>query len=93
MEYIYCFGRNAFANYKSADIAVTISDTVDFLHQYITAPTVTPADRILHSINTLTGAIKETPIAVYDAQLKAIKALQDACHRWHPQERQKTTLI
>ena len=38
--------------------AVTISDTVYFLHQYITAPTVTPADRILHSINTLTVSIK-----------------------------------
>ena len=62
--------------------AVTISDTVEFLHQYITAPTVTPADRILHRINTLTGAIKETPITVYDAQLKGIKALQDACHWW-----------
>ena len=62
--------------------AVTISDMVDFLHQYITAPTVTPDDHILHTINTLTGAIKETPITVYDAQLKGIKALQDACHWW-----------
>ena len=62
--------------------AVTISDTVDFLHQYITAPTVTPSDRILDSINKLTGAIKETPITVYDAQLKAITALRDACHQW-----------
>ena len=62
--------------------AVTISDMVDFLHQYITAPTVTPDDHILHSINNLTGATKETPISVYDTQLKAIKALRDACHRW-----------
>ena len=62
--------------------AVTILDTVDFLHQYITAPTVTPADRILHSINTLTGSIKEMPIPVYDTHLKGIKALQDACHWW-----------
>ena len=62
--------------------AVTILDAVDFLHQYITAPTVTPVDCILHIIHTLTGAIKQTPIAVYDAQLKAIKALQYACHRW-----------
>ena len=51
--------------------AVTIADTVEFLHQYITAPTVTLANRILHSIDTLTGAIKETPIAVYDSQHKA----------------------
>ena len=62
--------------------AVSISDTVDFLHQYITAPTVTPADRILHSINTLKEAIKETPITVYGTQLKSITALRDACHRW-----------
>ena len=61
---------------------VTILDTVDFLHQYIIAPTVTPDDHILHSINTLTGSIKETPIVVYNDQLKAIKALQDACHWW-----------
>ena len=62
--------------------SVTISDTVDFIHKYITAPTVTPVDLILHSINTLTGAIKETPITVYNAQLKAITALWDACHWW-----------
>ena len=40
--------------------AVTISDTVDFLHQYITAPTVTLTNRILQSINTLTGAKKKS---------------------------------
>ena len=55
--------------------AVIISDTADFLHEYITVPTVTPTDLILHSINTLTGAIKETSITMYDAQLKVINAL------------------
>ena len=62
--------------------AVTISDTVDILHYYITAPTVTPANCILQSINTLTEDIKEMPITVYNTQLKAIIALRDACHQW-----------
>ena len=62
--------------------SVTLSDTVNFLHQYTTAPKVTPVNHILHSINTLTGDIKETPITVYNDQLKAITALRDACHWW-----------
>ena len=34
--------------------AVQISDTVEFRHQHLTQPKVTPMDRIVHGVNTLT---------------------------------------
>ena len=59
-----------------------ISDTVEYRHQSITGPTVTPADRILHGIYTLTNALTDASSAVHDAQLNAIIALGDACQSW-----------
>ena len=35
---------------------INVSDTVEFLHQFITTPTLTPEYRILHGINTLASA-------------------------------------
>ena len=34
--------------------AVQISDTVEFCHQHLTQPKVTPMDRTVHGVNTLT---------------------------------------
>ena len=46
---------------------ISVSDTVEFLHRFITTPTLTPEDRILHGINTLSNAIQDNPSATYDA--------------------------
>ena len=46
---------------------INVSDTVEFLHHFITNPTLTPEDRILHGINTLSSAIKDRPTATYEA--------------------------
>ena len=62
--------------------AEAISDTVEYRHQSITSPTVTPANRILHGIYTLTNALTNAPSAVHDAQLDAITVLRDACQSW-----------
>ena len=61
---------------------INVSDTVEFLHHFITTPTLTPEDRILHGINTLSSAIQYKPSATYEAQVQAITKLHDICTRW-----------
>ena len=56
--------------------AVQISDTVDSHHQHLTEPKVTPMDRIVHGVNTLTCALKDAPHIACDNHLFAIHALQ-----------------
>ena len=45
-----------------------ISDTVEFCHQTITTPVVTPKHRILHGITRLTDYLTDAPTAYSDAQ-------------------------
>ena len=54
--------------------AEAISNTVEYCHQSITDPTVTPVDRILHGIYTLTNALTDAPSVVHEAQLNVITA-------------------
>ena len=61
---------------------VTISDTVECRHDHLTLPSVTPADRILHGLQSLTGALVDVPTARCDAQLKAISNFCDAYSQW-----------
>ena len=62
--------------------AVQISNTVEFHHQHLIQPEVTPMDRIVHGVNTLTCALKYAPQIACDNQLFAIHALQQAIQRW-----------
>ena len=62
--------------------AVQISDTVEFRHQHLTQPEVTPMDRIVHGVSTLTCALKDAPQIVCDNHLFAIHALQQAVQHW-----------
>ena len=59
-----------------------ISDTVEFCHQTITTPVVTPEDRIPHGITTLKYALTDAPTAQSDAQNQAIADLSDASNSW-----------
>ena len=61
---------------------INVLDTVEFLHKFITSPTITPEDHILHGINALSGAIKDAPTATYEAQIKAITTLFGICTGW-----------
>ena len=61
---------------------INVSNTVEFLHHFITTPTLTPDDRILHGINTLSNAIQDKPSATYEAHIQAITKLQDICTGW-----------
>ena len=62
-------------------LVVTISDTVEYCHDHLTLPSVTPADCILHGLQSLPGALADVPTACCDAQLKAISDLCEACTR------------
>ena len=59
-----------------------VSDTVELFHQYITTPSVTPEDFIIHYIKILTGALTYYPTSKYDAHIQAITALCEACASW-----------
>ena len=61
---------------------INVSDTVKFLHHFITTPTLTPEDRILHGINTLSSAIQDKSTDTYEAQIQAITKLRDICTGW-----------
>ena len=61
---------------------------MEFRHQTITTPVVTPEDHILHGITTLTNALTDAPMAHLYAQRQAIAALRDAYNSWAtPNER------
>ena len=68
--------------------AEKISNTVEFLHQTITTPVVTPEDRILRGLTILADALAEAPTAQSDAQLQSIATLNNASTSWAaPNER------
>ena len=63
--------------------AVQVSDTVDFRLHHLTQTTLTHADRILHSIYTLSCALTDAPTVFCDAQLRDIIELRDIFQRWY----------
>ena len=62
--------------------SLSISDTIEFRHQHITQPSVTPEDQVLHGINQLTSALEGTPSPRSTDQLAAIQSLQNALGNW-----------
>ena len=61
---------------------INVSNTVEFLHHFITTPNLTPEDCILHGINTLSSEIQDKPLATYEAQIQAITKLRNICTWW-----------
>ena len=58
---------------------INVSETVEFLHKFITYPNIIPEDCILHGLNILSGDIKDASTATYGAQIKAVTNLRDIC--------------
>ena len=52
--------------------AVQVSGTLEFSHHYLTQQTYTHTDRILHSINTHSCALTDSPTVACDEQLVSI---------------------
>ena len=45
---------------------------------------MTPEDKVIHGVQQLMAAFKNTPASTVDAQLQAIQALQDTIEHWAP---------
>jgi len=65
--------------------ATIVSDTVEFRHSYLTQPTLTPEDRMVHAMNMLSCAIKDAPATKLEAQLDAIQQLRELLTGWQQQ--------
>ena len=57
--------------------AFQVSDTLEYCHHYLTKPTLTPEDCVLHGLQTLTCALEDTPIQMCGEQICAISALHN----------------
>ena len=53
-----------------------ITDTAEYLHEYITQPSVRDEDRMAHAIHFLSTALKYVPNSIFDSQLAAIEAVR-----------------
>ena len=65
------------------------SDNVEFLHKYLTQPTVTKGDRIIHALNFLLCAVKYAPTTIHYEQRTAISKLRDLFNNWIPKASMK----
>ena len=54
-----------------------VYDTIDFRHRKLTLTSVTIEDKLLHGVQQLTTALKNTLEYTLDVQFQDIKALQD----------------
>ena len=59
---------------------------MEFLHAYLTQPTNTPKDRILHIIHFLSSTLKYFPSTLWDSQLAAIDAIRNIFSKWSTNE-------
>ena len=67
---------------KAKTKALAISDTIEFCHDYLIQPSLTPEDRLVHAMNILTCALKDAPAAKCNAQLMAIQDMQELFGKW-----------
>ena len=59
-----------------------VYDTIEFRHHKLILTSVTPEDKVIHGVQQLSAALKNKPESTVDAQLQAIKALQDTIEQW-----------
>ena len=62
--------------------AAQVSETVEFRHHHLTLPDITPTDRIVHGVTTLTCDLQDAPSIACNNQLAAIQALCQVIHSW-----------
>ena len=83
------FGAGAVLNnylcQRAIDIetkVVSIMDTVNFRHKYLTQTGLTPTDRLIHAFHTLTSAMYHAPAVNSEEHLLAIEDLHCLFHTW-----------
>ena len=52
--------------------ALIITDTAEYLYEYLTQPHITAEYRMTHAVHFLTAALKDVPTSICDSQLEAI---------------------
>ncbi len=67
---------------KSDTKSQVISDTVKFHHAYCAISTPTPADKIIHGLQVMSGSLKDAPPPTTITQVKAIANLRDLFESW-----------
>jgi hypothetical protein len=67
---------------KSDTKSQVISDMVEFHHAYHVIPTPTPADKIIHGLQVMSGALKDAPPPTTITQVEAIANLRDLFESW-----------
>ena len=63
-----------------------ITDTAEYLHEYLTQPHVTAEDRMTHAIQFLSVELKDVTASIYNSQLAAIEAVQTIFANWQTVE-------
>ena len=59
-----------------------ITDTEEYLHEYLTQPNVTAEDIMTHAIHFLFLALKDVPNSICDSQLEAIESVLEIFANW-----------
>ena len=62
--------------------AVQVSVTLDYRQHYLTQPTLTPEDSVLHGLQMITCALEDATTEMCDTQLPSMSALCDIFGRW-----------
>ena len=68
----------------SVTVSLLFSDTVKFLHAYLTQPTITKGNRIENALNFLSSAVKDAPTTTHHAQLTTISKIRDILNNCIP---------
>ena len=63
-----------------------ITDTAEYLHEYITQPSVREEYRMTHAVHFLSTALKDVPNIICDSQIAAIEAVQAIFADWRTVE-------
>ena len=69
---------------NSVTKALLFSDTVEFMQDCLTQPTVSKSYCIVHAINFLSCMVKDAPATIYHKQLTSITKLRKLFNNWDP---------
>ena len=59
-----------------------VSDNIEFRHNKLTLKSVTSEEKVIHGVQQLTAALKNTPASTVYEKIQAIKSLQDTIENW-----------
>ena len=62
--------------------ALSITETVEFSHQYLTQPSLMPTDRLIHELHPLTSTTHHAPAVNIEHKLLVIYHLHRLFHTW-----------